>query len=81
MMSLFFLLEREKFKIICVSLLLAHQALTNNMKIPNTFKFCSSTKKILLMGGIEEINQINNDRIIKFKIKNFDELDMKNIIF
>ena len=34
------------------------------------------------MGGIiEEINQINNDRIIKFKIKNFDELGYEKYYF
>lgn len=36
--------------------------------------FCSVLRKYLTGGIIQSIDQINNDRIIKLKIKNFDEL-------
>ena len=51
------------------------QLTNNNYENPQTpSNFCSVLRKYLMGGIIEDINQINNDRIIKFKIKNFDEL-------
>ena len=50
--------------------------LTNN-SFENPSKpsnFCSVLRKYLTGGIILEINQINNDRIVIFKIKNFDDL-------
>ena len=51
------------------------QLTNNSYENPQTpSNFCSVLRKYLMGGIIEDINQINNDRIIKFKIKNFDEL-------
>ena len=58
------------------------QLTNNNYENPQTpSNFCSVLRKYLLGGIIEEINQINNDRIIKFKIKNFDELGYEKYYF
>ena len=58
------------------------QLTNNNYENPQTpSNFCSVLRKYLMGGIIEEINQINNDRIIKFKIKNFDELGYEKYYF
>lgn len=58
------------------------QLTNNSYENPQTpSNFCSVLRKYLLGGIIEEINQINNDRIIKFKIKNFDELGYEKYYF
>ena len=51
------------------------QLTNNSFENPSTpSNFCSVLRKYLTGGIISEINQVNNDRIIIFKIKNFDEL-------
>ena len=58
------------------------QLTNNSYENPQTpSNFCSVLRKYLMGGIIEEINQINNDRIIKFKIKNFDELGYEKYYF
>ena len=58
------------------------QLINNNYENPQTpSNFCSVLRKYLMGGIIEKINQINNDRIIKFKIKNFDELGYEKYYF
>ena len=58
------------------------QLTNNNYENPQTpSNFCSVLRKYLMGGIIEKINQINNDRIIKFKIKNFDELGYEKYYF
>ena len=58
------------------------QLTNNSYENPQTpSNFCSILRKYLMGGIIEEINQINNDRIIKFKIKNFDELGYEKYYF
>ena len=58
------------------------QLTKNSYENPQTpSNFCSVLRKYLLGGIIEEIKQINNDRIIKFKIKNFDELGYEKYYF
>lgn len=58
------------------------QLTNNSYENPQTpSNFCSVIRKYLMGGIIEEINQINNDRIIKFKIKNFDELGYEKYYF
>ena len=58
------------------------QMTNNSYENPQTpSNFCSVLRKYLMGGIIEEINQINNDRIIKFKIKNFDELGYEKYYF
>ena len=58
------------------------QLTNNSYENPRTpSNFCSVLRKYLMGGIIEEINQINNDRIIKFKIKNFDELGYEKYYF
>ena len=57
------------------------QLTNNSYENPQTpSNFCSVLRKYLMGGIIEEINQINNDRIIKFKIKNFDEEEKKILL-
>ncbi len=51
------------------------QLTKNTYENPNTpSNFCTVLRKYLIGGIIQNIEQINNDRIIVFKIKNFDEL-------
>ena len=51
------------------------QLTKNTYENPNTpSNFCTVLRKYLIGGIIQSIEQINNDRIIVFKIKNFDEL-------
>lgn len=51
------------------------QLTNNSYENPSTpSNFCSVLRKYLTGGIILEINQLNNDRIIIFKIKNFDDL-------
>ena len=51
------------------------QLTKNTYENPNTpSNFCTVLRKYLIGGIIQNIEQINNDRIIMFKIKNFDEL-------
>ena len=51
------------------------QLTNNSYENPSTpSNFCSVLRKYLTGGIILEINQLNNDRIINFKIKNFDDL-------
>ena len=51
------------------------QLTKNTYENPNTpSNFCTVLRKYLVGGIIQNIEQINNDRIIVFKIKNFDEL-------
>ena len=58
------------------------QLTNNSYENPQTpSNFCSVLRKYLMGGIIEEINQINNDRIIKFKIKTFDELGYEKYYF
>ena len=58
------------------------QLTNNSYENPQTpSNFCSVLRKYLMGGIIEKINQINNDRIIKFKIKNFDELGYEKYYF
>ena len=58
------------------------QLTNNNYENPQTpSNFCLVLRKYLMGGIIEKINQINNDRIIKFKIKNFDELGYEKYYF
>ena len=53
---------------------------TNNFESKNSnLMFCTILKKYILNGTIKEINQIDNDRIVKIKIDNRDELgDLRN---
>ena len=51
------------------------QLTNNSFENPSTpSNFCSVLRKYLTGGIILEINQVNNDRIVIFKIKNFDDL-------
>ena len=51
------------------------QLTNNSFENPSTpSNFCSVLRKYLTGGIISEINQVNNDRIVIFKIKNFDDL-------
>ena len=51
------------------------QLTNNSYENPSTpSNFCSVLRKYLTGGIILDINQLNNDRIIIFKIKNFDDL-------
>ena len=51
------------------------QLTNNSFENPSTpSNFCSVLRKYLSGGIILEINQVNNDRIVIFKIKNFDDL-------
>lgn len=51
------------------------QLTNNSYENPSTpSNFCSVLRKYLTGGIIQEIKQVNNDRILVFKIKNFDDL-------
>ena len=51
------------------------QLTNNSYENPSTpSNFCSVLRKYLTGGIILEINQVNNDRIVILKIKNFDDL-------
>ena len=51
------------------------QLTNNSYENPSTpSNFCSVLRKYLIGGIILEITQVNNDRIVIFKIKNFDDL-------
>ena len=58
------------------------QLTNNSYENPSTpSNFCSVLRKYLTGGIILEINQVNNDRIVIFKIKNFDDLGYEKYYF
>ena len=58
------------------------QLTNNSYENPSTpSNFCSVLRKYLIGGIILEINQVNNDRIVIFKIKNFDDLGYEKYYF
>ena len=58
------------------------QLTNNSYENPSTpSNFCSVLRKYLTGGIILEINQVNNDRIVILKIKNFDDLGYEKYYF
>ena len=58
------------------------QLTNNSYENPSTpSNFCSVLRKYLIGGIILEITQVNNDRIVIFKIKNFDDLGYKKYYY